>query len=379
MSDFKNLQSLDPVELFGDDTALLEVLRTLFASYTSRAYVVGGAVRDFLLGRKIVEYDIEVYDITWECFETLMQAWGAKGVGEAFFVYRKGRVDCSLPRCETKSGKGHTGFDVTITQDLGQAGRRRDFTVNAMMVNIFTGEMVDIFGGQADISRKILRCIDPVTFVEDPLRVFRAMQLGARLDFCVEPLTQALCREVDISDVTKERITAEFEKLDHRALPQSGALFFSLGLAHRLYGLDPKDECAFVSRLICVVPHKKIKPLILFLATLKEIYHLSFATLAQPFVLSRHDQRFLHDQYRIPKSLTPRFLAALAVKRPLSEWHGQDRIQKGCLIDPSLWERQLSHHYTGHDALARGLVGREIGIFLRQCLRTQLLAFKGRQ
>ena len=113
--------------------------------YTKRAYLVGGSVRDLCLDEALHDLDIEVYDIEPTVFDSLMQSVGAVGVGKSFFVYKLGNIDFSLPRVERKSGVGHAAFEVQVCQDEKEASRRRDFSVNAMMLNIFNGELLDFW------------------------------------------------------------------------------------------------------------------------------------------------------------------------------------------------------------------------------------------
>jgi len=118
-----------------------------------------------------------------------------------------------------KTGKGHKGFTVTgdPAMTVEEAARRRDFTINAIMADPLTGEVVDPYGGQADLKAKRLRAVDPATFVEDSLRVLRGMQFAARFEFSIDPATVALCRTIPLNDLPSERIWGEFEKLLLRA------------------------------------------------------------------------------------------------------------------------------------------------------------------
>ena len=191
----------------------LEYLKNFFAPYTCRVYLVGGCVRDEILGKTAKEYDLEVYDIDPETFDKLMKKLGAKGVGKSFFVYKWKNFDIALPRIESKISKGHRGFKVSITQDEKEASKRRDFTMNALMKNIYTGKILDFWGGINDIKRKLIRHINDKTFIEDSLRVLRAMQFASRLKFKVDKKTIKLCKSIDLSDLTKERIYMEFEKM----------------------------------------------------------------------------------------------------------------------------------------------------------------------
>jgi tRNA nucleotidyltransferase (CCA-adding enzyme) len=113
--------------------------------HTKRAYLVGGALRDILMHKTPTDFDIEIYDITPKKFEILMNKLGAKGVGKSFFVYKYKNFDLSLPRTENKIDKGHKGFEVKICQNEKEASKRRDFTINSIMLNIFTNEILDFY------------------------------------------------------------------------------------------------------------------------------------------------------------------------------------------------------------------------------------------
>jgi tRNA nucleotidyltransferase (CCA-adding enzyme) len=182
-----------------------------------RALLVGGCVRDRLLGREVKDWDVEVYGIEPARLRRLLDRMGRVNVvGEAFTVYKLGRdLDVSLPRRERKAGRGHRGFviegDPSMT--VAEAARRRDFTVNAILEDPLTGELIDPYGGRADLERKTLRAVSPETFVEDSLRVLRAAQFAARFDFDIEPRTAELCRSIDLTDLPAERVWGELEKI----------------------------------------------------------------------------------------------------------------------------------------------------------------------
>ncbi|HEY3037271.1 MAG TPA: HD domain-containing protein [Pyrinomonadaceae bacterium] len=186
-----------------------------------RALLVGGCVRDLLMSGEPKDWDVEVYGIEPAKLRALLDQFGPVNVvGEAFTVYKLGPdLDVSLPRRERKSGRGHRAFviegDPLMTVE--DAARRRDFTVNAILQDPLTGEIIDPFGGHEDIKNKKLRAVSDTTFVEDSLRVLRAAQLAARFEFDIEPETVALCRAMDLSDLPAERIWGEIEKLLLRA------------------------------------------------------------------------------------------------------------------------------------------------------------------
>jgi tRNA nucleotidyltransferase (CCA-adding enzyme) len=186
-----------------------------------RALLVGGCVRDLLMGRSPKDWDVEVYGIEPAKLRALLDQFGPVNVvGEAFTVYKLGpELDVSLPRRERKSGRGHRAFIVEGDPEMTieEAARRRDFTVNAILQDPLTGEIIDPFGGQEDIRNKTLRAVSVDTFAEDSLRVLRAAQFAARFEFELEPETVALCRAIDLSDLPAERVWKEMEKLLLRA------------------------------------------------------------------------------------------------------------------------------------------------------------------
>jgi tRNA nucleotidyltransferase (CCA-adding enzyme) len=203
-----------------------------------RALLVGGCVRDELMGKQPKDWDVEVYGIEPVRLRELLDAFGTVGVvGEAFTVYKLGaHLDVSLPRRERKTGRGHRAFFIEGDPEMTftEAAARRDFTINAILQDPLTTEIIDPFHGQADIDRGILRAVSFDTFVEDSLRVLRAAQFAARFEFRIEPETAALCQTIDLSDLPAERIWSEIAKLLLRARRPS----IGLGWLHALGALD---------------------------------------------------------------------------------------------------------------------------------------------
>jgi tRNA nucleotidyltransferase (CCA-adding enzyme) len=182
-----------------------------------RAYLVGGSVRDALLGLPVVDLDLEVFGIEPRRLRPLLeQEWRVDEVGESFAVLklRHHAIDVSLPRRERKTGAGHRDFEVAAdpSMSLASAARRRDFTINAMSIDLATGELEDPFGGRADLERRLLRHTSE-RFTEDPLRVLRGMQLVARFDLATAPETIALCRSIPFEGLAPERVFDEWRKL----------------------------------------------------------------------------------------------------------------------------------------------------------------------
>ena len=191
------------------------------AEYVERAggrvYYVGGFVRDRILGIENKDVDIEVHGISPEELYSILEKIGEPLVyGRSFgvFALRGEDIDIAMPRRERAVGKGHRDFEIDVDPFIGtrEAARRRDFTINAMMEDVLTGEIIDHFGGRQDLEDGVLRHIDPVTFVEDPLRVLRGAQFAARFGFEIAPDTVELCRSIDLSTLSKERIEEELRK-----------------------------------------------------------------------------------------------------------------------------------------------------------------------
>lgn len=196
-----------------------------------QAYFVGGYVRDLIQGNPGKDIDVEIHGISPAELKEILEDLGQlMEIGESFGVFGlKGySIDIAMPRKEICRGKGHRDFDVFVDPFIGteKAARRRDFTVNAMMQNVLTGEIIDHFGGGEDLKNKIIRHIDPTTFVEDPLRVLRGAQFAARFGFDIAEETIELCRGMDLSTLAKERVMGELEKALLKA--DKPSIFFEL-------------------------------------------------------------------------------------------------------------------------------------------------------
>ncbi len=203
-----------------------------------RAVVVGGFARDVAMRRlgydlEPKDIDLEVHGIDFDKLSELLSRHGSINVvGKQFVVIKLGELDVSIPRRDSKIGKGHKGFAVSgdPSMTLEEAARRRDFTINALALNPLTGEIIDLYGGLNDMQHKVLRAVDSKTFAEDPLRVLRAMQFAGRFGFRVDDKTLALCHTIDLSELPKERIGDEWQKL----LLKSEKPSVGLEEAHRL-------------------------------------------------------------------------------------------------------------------------------------------------
>ncbi|PWU06946.1 MAG: polynucleotide adenylyltransferase [Verrucomicrobia bacterium] len=182
-----------------------------------RALLVGGGVRDALLGLKPKDIDIEVFGILPEKLEAILtKHFKIVKIGKSFGVLKlKGiEIDVSIPRRESKQGMGHKGFLIEGDPNLSfeEAAARRDFTINAISWDPLTGEFIDPFHGREDLRKSILRHVSD-KFSEDPLRVLRAMQIAARFDLEVDKETVELCSGIEPENLAKERIFEEWKKL----------------------------------------------------------------------------------------------------------------------------------------------------------------------
>jgi tRNA nucleotidyltransferase (CCA-adding enzyme) len=204
-----------------------------------RALIVGGWVRDRLMGRDSPDIDVEVFRLASDRLRQVLESFGrVEAVGESFQVYRVGDIDVSLPRHDSKAGRGHKGFIVVGDPDMTieEAARRRDFTVNAVSWDPLTGDYFDPFHGRGDLARRVLRAVYAATFPDDSLRVLRAIQLAARLEFAVDDDTRALCRAIPLDDLPAERVWGEIEKLLVANRPSIGfALALDLGVVDKLF------------------------------------------------------------------------------------------------------------------------------------------------
>jgi tRNA nucleotidyltransferase (CCA-adding enzyme) len=200
--------------------ALTNIVRDLRAS-GFRALVVGGAVRDALLGIGAKDIDIEVYGITYDGLAEFLGRYGRVDlVGKSFGVVNltiPAGESChfSVPRRDSKIGIGHRDFLSTFDDGIAprEAAGRRDFTINALAFDPLTGELLDFFGGREDLQNRVLRATGPA-FSEDPLRVLRGMQFVCRFDLTINPATADMCRSIasEYSTLPKERVAEEFMK-----------------------------------------------------------------------------------------------------------------------------------------------------------------------
>lgn len=176
------------------------------AAHGGRAFYTGGYVRDCLLQGEAVsgkDIDIEIYSLTLEQLLSILANYGeGVVVGKSFPVIKL---------------RHHPRWDFTLPEKANNSYReacaRRDFTINAMMMDVLSGEILDFFGGQADLQKRIIHHTTEEVFIADPLRAYRAAQLAARLDFQISPVTLELIKQCPLQDIKPERIMEELRKL----------------------------------------------------------------------------------------------------------------------------------------------------------------------
>ena len=206
-------------------TRLQEFLKAL-SEKGAKTYYVGGYVRDKILGKENKDIDIEIHYITEEEFLDACKSFGLdiKLCGQAFGVYKAvidGQdIDFSFPRTEKLIGTKHTDFEIAVDPFIGEekASMRRDFTINALMMDTQTGTILDFHKGMKDLEDKIIRHTSD-KFSEDALRVYRAAQFASRFGFTVAPETLELCERIDVAHLPQERIQEETYKAFTKGTP----------------------------------------------------------------------------------------------------------------------------------------------------------------
>ncbi|MFN5804779.1 MAG: CCA tRNA nucleotidyltransferase [Opitutia bacterium] len=313
-----------------------------------RPLLVGGSVRDALMGSPVLDFDVEVYGLgTRQVEAALRREFGVVTVGAAFGVTKLKDlpVDVSVPRRENRTGARHTDFAVEAdpTMTPKEAAERRDFTVNAVMWDPFTGEILDPWGGVADLHAKRLRHVSD-KFAEDPLRVLRAMQFAARFEFAVAPETVALCGTLTQEHLPAERLMEEWSKLLLRGRKPSLGLTFlrdcgwtkSYPELHAVIGVEQDPEWhpegdVWNHTLLCLDAFARERQgdrdedLIVGLAVLLHDLGKATTTRREP-----HDGRlhaYGHEEASVP--LAQAFLARITRESrlieavlPLVRWHG---------------------------------------------------------
>ena len=339
-----------------DFKAIFELLK----KHTKRAYFVGGFVRDFFLKRETSDIDIEVYDINPQKFDEIMSELGAQGVGKSYFVYKFKNFDISLPRTERKVGVGHKAFEVEITNDEKIGARRRDFTINSMMINIFNGEVLDFYGGVADLQNKILRVVDSKTFVEDSLRVYRGVQFAARFNLKIEQQNFKFMRSIDTSDLSVERIRGELMKLFGAKFAGLGlVILHDLGLFEKIFGVKiSRKQCEKIAKFIDN-GRKFVKDEAFFLYAVLNLLGLDKKQILENLKLNSHFKRILTEPFY--KKIGNEKLMQISLQMPINSWLGaynQTRINRAKKL--GIYEKKFASKIKSEAVINDGFKGKEI-------------------
>ena len=226
--------------------ALAREIAVRVAEAGGRVYFVGGFVRDALLGRENKDIDIEVHGVSVVQLEEILDGLGERtqmGASFGIFGLKHCGLDIAMPRREHSTGLGHRDFAVSVDPFIGpeKAAERRDFTMNALMQDVLSGEVLDFFGGAEDLRRGRIRHVNDLSFAEDPLRVFRAAQFAARFGFSVAEETALLSSTMDVSALAGERVMGELEKALEKA-PRPSVFFRELRRMRQLSVWFPEVE-----------------------------------------------------------------------------------------------------------------------------------------
>ncbi len=218
-------------DMISKNTEVCEKLAHAVNEAGGALYYVGGCVRDKLLGIQSYDIDVEVHGISPEALENILSRLGhTRKLGLSFGIWSlDGRnIDIAMPRLEKATGHGHRDFETFIDPFLGtkKASQRRDFTVNAIMENVLTHEIVDHFDGISHLKQGVLKHVDSESFAEDPLRVLRGAGFAARFGFTVAHETAELFKRMSLEELSRERVFAELEKALMKA--ERPSVFFNV-------------------------------------------------------------------------------------------------------------------------------------------------------
>jgi len=366
------------------DPRILQDIKTvtdhLRENYNAKCYIVGGAVRDHLMGYRSKDYDIECFGIGVEDFEHAMEHLGAQGVGKSFFVYKYHDLDISLPRTEQKVSTGHRGFKVSLATNEKEASRRRDFTINALMYDIQNEQIIDFWHGLDDLEDKIIRVIDERSFIEDSLRVLRAMQFAARFGFKIERQSCMLCRSISLDDLPKERLFIEFQKMFIGRYLHYGLYYlFALGIGEQLFNTRMDRKTFMVLSRLLQQSQKnfveKLRPYY-FLFICKEYFSMDIDKVLDRLGAPSSYYKKL-TAASVPGNVTIAFIANLSLKEGIVEYIGnyhKDVITLAKKLD--VWDKPFDRGVTPSELMAEGFSGKALGDELERRTREKILSLK---
>lgn len=335
-------------------------IKKILQPHTKRAYLVGGCVRNSFLNLPSNDYDIEIYDIDPLKFDQLMTQLGAKGFGKSFFVYKYKNFDLALARYENKTSIGHKGFEVKICNDEKDGAKRRDFTINALMISIFDYKFYDFYDGLKDLNLKILRHIDDESFIEDSLRILRAVSFACRFDLNIADTTLVLMQNMDISDLSRERINEELYKIFKTSnLDKAYEFFQILNLEDKIFYYRSYNDQNF--KALLSMSQKYIKDEALFLYLYLNFFQISKddffkKTKIKKEFFKKSEQKFILDR------ISDFDLATIALEIKLCDWLGlwsKERIEQAKKI--RLFDKKFENKICAKDLMEQGYIGKDLG------------------
>lgn len=349
------------IDLTGFQSSEIAEISNLLSPYTNRAYFVGGCVRDRFLGIKSSDFDIEVYDISEQKFERLMSKIGASGYGKSFFVYKYKNIDISLPRTENKISIGHKGFNVKICDDEKTASKRRDFTMNSLMINIFSGEILDFWGGLNDIKSRKIRIICEKSFLQDSLRVLRAVQFAARFNFKIEKNSLEMMKKMDLSDLSVDRIRMELIKLFRAKFQHIGLKYiYELNLSEFLFGINLDEKLYKKISNLLKTGAKFIQNEMFFLYIFINLSGVNARNLLKRLNLGCVYKRLENEPFLL--RATALNLAQISLKMPLCNWLGLYTKKRECNAKKlGIYEAKFDAKIDTKKLLEQGFMGEKIG------------------
>lgn len=202
-----------------------------------KVYIVGGLVRDLVLFNQVDyhDVDVEIYHLSLEKVQEILSQFGkVNEIGKCFGILKVSvlpNFDFALPRLEKKIGVSHQDFEVFVDEnlELKEATKRRDLTMNALLYEYCSDTIIDLYQGMQDIQHSCIRMVNPNTFKEDPLRVYRIAQFASRFGFCVDSTTKQYCKEMvkagALKNLSQQRVYDEYCKLLMSLQPSIGLLF----------------------------------------------------------------------------------------------------------------------------------------------------------
>ncbi|PID48321.1 MAG: hypothetical protein CR967_00365 [Proteobacteria bacterium] len=350
---------------------LLNELKDHLKPYTKRAYLVGGAPRDLLLKRKVGDLDVEIYDMHPDDFDSFAKKIDAIGVGKSFFVYKWKGFDLSIPRIESKVASGHQGFKVSYCNKEKLASSRRDFTINALMIDIFSGKLLDFWGGLDDIKVRKIRLIDEKKFAEDSLRILRGARFSSQLGFSIDAKTFDVMKSMGLDEISKERIFWELEKIFLSPNLDLGFLnLYKLGIFKKLFGIDFGDEKAkkisYALKEFHTHKTESLHPFIFLYVLLNQLdldIKKSLKNIKAP-------NEYINILSKSPYKLLPlldKELLKISLEIPLKNWVGI--CQRGLVErakELGIYEKKFDFHIKVADIIKDGFEGKDIGIELKR-------------